>query len=291
MRPVAELDDGLEPERDLVLERPGQMRDRRQLCCVQRRWSLAEHHDVRAGPLGLVHGDVGVAQQVSRGGSSPTDGDADRCREADLDTFDRARCAQHGQHVAGDTLRGGTRVRRVDQQPEFVAAEATHLDLVVLERAEVRADTSQQLVTRGMAERVVDPLEVVEVDDGHGVTGRIGPQPRTQPVEEDVAGPESGERIVLGAVTQLLLGSFEGGDVDRDAGENVAPVHVGSTGEDAKPSRLTVGMEVARGRCGVVAVREAGDDPVVALVEVWCEWLGGELRRRPSEDRFDLTPQ
>jgi len=73
-----------------------------------------------------------------------------------------------------------------------------------------------------MAEAVVDQLEVVDVEEehGHGGAGGLRPaQPLLQPLDEQLAVGEAGERVVGGAVAQGLLGAAaleRGGEHVRD---------------------------------------------------------------------------
>ena len=60
-----------------------------------------------------------------------------------------------------------------EQNHEFVAAQAR--DDIVLARAFAQAfgNLDQQLVARGMAERIVDDLETVEIDEQHRAFARL----------------------------------------------------------------------------------------------------------------------
>ena len=60
----------------------------------------------------------------------------------------------------------------LDHDRELVAAQAGDHVLGPQARAQARGDRDQQLVAGGVAEAVVDRLEVVEVDEQHGSSPR-----------------------------------------------------------------------------------------------------------------------
>jgi len=82
----------------------------------------------------------------------------------------------------------------------------------LLDAAQARRDPAQQPVAGGMPERVVDELEVVEVDeqqrDGALALARAGDR-RAQPGVELRAVREPGQRVVGGEPAQLGLGELE----------------------------------------------------------------------------------
>ena len=71
-----------------------------------------------------------------------------------------------------------------------------------------------------MSERIVDDLEVVEIDEQHGDLGPASRLARQRPfdvIAEEHAIGEPGQRIVEGVVEQLLLEVFLVGPVDEEA--------------------------------------------------------------------------
>ena len=95
------------------------------------------------------------------------------------------------------------------QHDELVAAEAGD---GVARRARSRAEPAghldEQLVAGGVAERVVDDLEAVEVDeeDDDVFASAVGPGERlAQPVEQERAVGQPGERVVEGVVGEACV--------------------------------------------------------------------------------------
>ena len=89
-------------------------------------------------------------------------------------------------------------------------------------RAELRrmADVDEQAVAGLVAERVVDDLEAVEVEEEDGdaaLAPARAPQRLAEAVEEQRAVGQPGERVVQRAVGELELGALALGDVARDA--------------------------------------------------------------------------
>jgi hypothetical protein len=116
--------------------------------------------------LGLVHRQVGVAQHlVGLAVAHVAEGDADARRRPQLGAVDAHRLVQRLQHTLPELQHGGLARWLFDQDRELVAAKPR--DQVV--RAHAVADALrrflQQLVAGRVAERVVDVLEAVEVEE------------------------------------------------------------------------------------------------------------------------------
>ena len=139
--------------------------------------AAVQHHGLRlgvealearlAGHLGLVHGHVGVADQLILVGGALAggrDADAQPYREQLAAGLDRKLEGLHDP--LGDGLGGALGVEGVVQaHGELVAAEPGDLVLRTHTRAQPVSHAHQQLVADGVAERVVDGLEVVDVDE------------------------------------------------------------------------------------------------------------------------------
>ena len=100
---------------------------------------------------------------------------------------------------------------------ELVAAEPRHQVVAAQRVRQPQRDVADQLVADRMAERVVDVLEMVEVDIEH--RGRRGAgahlvDHRLQPFAEEDAVGQAAERVVHGEMAQPR---FAGGDRDRGA--------------------------------------------------------------------------
>jgi hypothetical protein len=192
--------------------------------------------------LGAIEGDVGVAQDLlGRRLLAPAhDHDAGRGRHDHAPAVQLDRLGERGQQVARHLARRVGRGAALEQDGELVAAEPRG---GVAGREPLgqppRADP-QQLVAGGVAERVVDLAEVVEVDEHDGeplllraarVDGVLEPVHEQRPVGEP------GQPVVERAARELLLQRDAVGDVAR-VDDDAA--HGGS------PSRLATRLSTAR---------------------------------------------
>lgn len=94
------------------------------------------------------------------------------CRGADLKrrAGNRERHPQHLCQPCADSFEHGHHQRHIswqvlDKQQELITAVTPGRNSRVAERAQPRADQSQQFIPGGMPKRVVDPLEPVDVDE------------------------------------------------------------------------------------------------------------------------------
>ena len=191
--------------------------------------------------------------------------DADRGADHDVLPADRIGRADRGD----DALRHRHHFRAVvadrGNHRELVAAEPRHQIVAAQRVRQPQRHVADQLVAHGMAERIVDVLEVVEVDIEH--RGRRGAGAHfldhgLEPLAEENTVGQAAERIVHRKVPQPR---FAGGDRHRGA-PHVAQ-HEG--GEQRKAGK----------RDG-----DEGDDAA--------DDLGAGLLRRPGEarDRLALRP-
>ena len=118
------------------------------------------------------------------------------------------------------------RATSFEQDGELVAAEPGDGVARAQRRDERPAICDQQLVAGQVAEAVVDDLEAVEVEEEDGgqplrlAARALDRLP--QPVHEQRAVGQAGERVVEGVVEELLLGLLAVGDVvgvEHDAGD------------------------------------------------------------------------
>ena len=165
-----------------------------------------------AVPLRDVHGDVGVAKQlfgVRRRAARLDEADADAGAWEHLLAVDLELCLEGAQQPGGRV--GGVREvgDAIEQDGELVAAEACdrvgRAGSVALRR---RCDLAQDAVAGGMAEAVVDGLELVEVDehDRYRRSGPLGAGERMlDAVREERSVGEVRHGVVEGLVGELLL--------------------------------------------------------------------------------------
>ena len=129
----------------------------------------------------------------------------------------------------------------LQQHGELVAAQARGGVHAAQGRAQAVGDADEQLVARGVAQRVVDGLEVVEVDERDGddlVVPRRPLQRLLDAVEEQRAVGEAGERVVQRAVAQLglqlaLLGRVA--DAQHEAAHRAVGTQVGDADHHGQP--------------------------------------------------------
>jgi hypothetical protein len=107
---------------------------------------------------------------------------------------------------------------------EFVAAHARDRILFAQRSLQPRGDRLEQLVAGRMAQRVVDDFEAIEVEKHHRQRMLHPPRVRQrdrEPVAEEAAIRQAGQRIVIGLILDLLFHPLALGDVARDA-DNLA---------------------------------------------------------------------
>ncbi len=203
---MAQVDDRLEHDADLVaLERLPE--PERELVtelhlCVHRRVVVREA--VLAGLLGGIHRDVGVPEELV-GGASGRRPARSRCsRDRRLAARKLERPAHRLEERLGDDL-GAAMVDRLEQDGELVAAEARRGVAGAHASGDAAPDLGQHLVADRVAERVVDRLEVVEVEEQDRGGARAVGQRRLDALREERAVREAGERVVEGLMAEPLL--------------------------------------------------------------------------------------
>src|SRR6266508_3653776 len=186
--------------------------------------------------LGLVHGHVGVTDQVERLGARPGDDDADAGVDLDVAAGHRDRRGQCLQQPLGGGERVGGAAGVLDQDDELVAAEPGDGVAGPYVGAQPLGDQGEQLVADLVSEGVVDGLERVQVQQQHGQQAAVAVQAGQgvlQPVVEQRPVGQVGEWVVQGLVVQLLGQALAFGDVGGHADH---------------PGRLAVGGLQWRGR-------------------------------------------
>ncbi|CAM5310249.1 hypothetical protein STANM309S_02206 [Streptomyces tanashiensis] len=177
--------------------------------------------DAGAVALGLVHGDVGPAQQaLGVEGVVGEDGDAGAGLQDEGEPVEVERRGELGDEVAGDPLGAGGGVGRGQQDGELVAAEPGGLGAAGQGEAEPFGDLQEQPVSGEVPEGVVDGAEAVQVDQDEGGAGSLALgllQGVPGPLQEPLAVGEPGERVA-----ELFLGAGAGdpeGGVEGDEGD------------------------------------------------------------------------
>ena len=83
-------------------------------------------------------------------------------------TGELERLVECPEQTLGDQLGTGRKRELCGDDDELVAAEAPDRVGLAHDRVEPRGDRAQQIVAGGVAQRVVDRLEVVEIDEQRG---------------------------------------------------------------------------------------------------------------------------
>ena len=137
-----------------------------------------------------------------------------------------------GQRL-GDPLGDADRVTLIHhvlgQDRELVAAEAGHRVAGAHGLLQPRGDCGEKLVAGRVSQRVVDELELVEVEEEDGDRSLLVPrasQRVLETVEEEVAVRQAGEGIVEGVVAVSLLGVAALDRVRQHVGERLEEAHV-----------------------------------------------------------------
>ena len=232
--PVLPAKKRLDPDDPLIFDRHDRLVKEHQLVALERPpevvldpdplehprvHTVVEHLD-RIGVVGLrpVHGGVGVLEQIGRA-----------CFLAFVEQRD-ARTDAHSVLVVADherpAARGGKALGDPDRRVLVDEVLAEHHELVATEPgdrvsgadggAQSRRQLAQQQVTDVVPAGVVDELEIIEIEEQDRDPGSRPPGPRErvlQPVQEQGAVRQAGQRIVAGLVDQLLGGEVALGHV------------------------------------------------------------------------------
>jgi hypothetical protein len=253
---------------------------------------------VGALTFGVVHRDVGVAQQVlgelvAGLRLRRADRDADAGPHRQLPALDQDRLGQAVQHALGD----GDGLRRhrepVEQDHELVPAEPG--DQVARADAVEQAlgDHHEQPVAGVVAERVVDRLEAVEVEQEHGepAGGRLaGPgHGPFQPRREHRAVRQPGERVMERLMGQLAPAAVAlGQELAQAPAHDQREQQAGDGGRERGEREAATAQDHQRARDqGQPEYREAGERQVRGV------WRGGsgQLHHRRVQGRQPETPE
>ena len=206
-----------------------------------------------ASRFGDIHRDIGVADQfLRRLLARYQSGDPDAGVDGDLLTAD----AERGDELPGDPLRHPGSdlfiLHVLEQHREFIAAEPSDGVAWSQRRADARPNRSQQLVADVVAQRVVNRLEVVEVEEEHRDPALTITVKRVIQVD-----PERGSvrqvrhRVVERLMRELVLECLALTDVariedqtaDRRQGEQVGNGDLGGTVRVVLPSKPALERE------------------------------------------------
>ncbi len=198
--------------------------------------------------------------------------DADSGTDVVLLAGDDERPLERLDQAPGDGEGGIGGFEVVAEQRELVAAEASQRLGGAQRDLQPAGHRREQLVTGGVAEGVVDRLEVVEVDEEDGDRLVAAHQPGEgvlQPIEEQDAVGQAGERVVQRAMLGLALGARA---VDRrrdDVRDRLEELDL-LVGERA-PARAVDAEDAVRALVTANGDGDAAEDPMVVQEPVAAE--------------------
>ena len=266
-------------------ERPAQLAlDRHRVGAVR----LAAGVDLEraaALALGLVHGDVGLADQaVEVVALGRIEHDADARADVDLVLVDAQRLDQGILDLACDGLGLLGPGQALDDDRELVAAGPRDRVGVAQVRGEALRDALQHLVAGGVAERVVDLLEAVKVEEQQPEVAAAAPRAQhrlVQPVAEQRPVGQARERVVLRQERQLVL----------------LPPALGDVAEEHRQARFAgVGVDLEPGIERRVELLEVRHPPLqhralVVRLEGRPQRLGKLVPQHPPQQVLARAPQ
>ena len=175
---------------------------------------------------------------------------------------ERDRRLDGGHHAAGDLDRVQLALGVAQQDRELVAAEPRGRVDRAHAVGQAPGDHLEDLVAGGVAEAVVDVLEVVEVEEQHRHRPLVAAAPDERvldAVAEQRAVRQPGERVVEGLVLEFVLEGLALGDVahvQHDPLDGLVAEQVAGGRLDVAPAALLAGA--ARGTRSATADRRAG---------------------------------
>ena len=170
--------------------------------------ALVEAQRGAAMLLDPVHGVVGVLDQLGHGGTVlRVHRDADAAGDDEVHVLALKRCRQHVQNALAHELTGA-HVGLVQDHDELVAAQARHGVVGAQALLDPVRHLHQHHVAKAVAQRVVDVLEAVQVDEHHGkgAVVALGNCNRLfHPLVQHDAVGQAGERVAVGQVVDATL--------------------------------------------------------------------------------------
>ncbi|MNO75782.1 hypothetical protein D3C76_668410 [compost metagenome] len=178
--------------------------------------------------------------------------------------FDLERRADRVDQPLRGVARGIPAVQASEDHGELVATQTGQGVVLAQLAAQALAQGAQQLVAETMAEGVVDVLEVVQVQaqrSGQFLAVVAAHQGLLEPLVEQRAVGQPGERVVMGHVVDLRMGGQLFGGVLGDEQHVVGlPLPVlAEQGTAAQGTRATGGVDARLGRVTFAAARAPGE--------------------------------
>ena len=180
---------------------------------------------VAPGILGSVHGVIRVLQQ-RLGGVAVVgeEGDPDAGRDEKLVSLNADRTGDPFQNLLSDLRCVLVLLETRQQNGELIAAHPGDAVFLAERGLQPYGHGFQQLIAQAVAERVVDDLEAIEIEEHDGERPLQPPgvrQGHGQPIAKQTAVGKPGQRVVIGLIFDLLFGVLSLRDVARDGDELV----------------------------------------------------------------------
>ena len=164
---------------------------------------------VASGLLGLVHGRVGIAQNLL--GVLAVVGDhryADTGPDMKIAPLEREGLPQHMQNLLGHAFHGGRVIDTGEHDQEFVAGQARHHIVGTQAAGQAIRHLDQHQVAGAMTEGIVDLLEAIQIqvhDHGLLALALAHADRLLHAIETEYAVGQAGQGIEIGLLDQLLL--------------------------------------------------------------------------------------
>ena len=186
---------------------------------------------VAARRLGLIHGNIRLLQSFVGGFAAiPDDGDADASAAATLTAVEQVRLVDGRQNLLADGFGLGrgflwSPAQIFEQHQKLISAQASGGVGFAGAGDNALGDFVEQKVACLMAEGVVQGLEMIQIDEQQrlrAAASGAGSQGLAQPVQQQAAVGQTGQRVIEGEIADLVLGRLGMGDIPYlcdDAGD------------------------------------------------------------------------
>jgi hypothetical protein len=181
--------------------------------------AIEKHMPAAPGGLGAIQSEVGIAEQLLGAGAiARIDRQPDADLDVDLPGTDRERRVERAQRALRQLLRAVLDFGAADHDRELIAAQAGHKAGPRERGAQMAGDGAEHLIAAGMAERIVDLLELVDVDHQQRHLALLrggGGEPGGQILVQRIAIGEPGQGVVLGEIADSLRFALAHRDVPQ----------------------------------------------------------------------------
>ena len=225
------------------------------------------------GTLGRVEGEVGLTEHLGGPACPGCRGHADAHRRRQP-AGDVERGAESVHDPRGHLLDVGGVRGALDEYRELVPAEPCCRVARPQDAGEAGGDGDQEVVAHAVAHRVVDELEVVQVDEkdpNHTSATVAGTERPLDPIPEQHPVRQTGERVVERTVSELVLQFPLLGDIpqgEHDAAHRRVVAEVAGGDLDIEAAAIRAHDLVAAGGAGGRPTGPHGEQRTLGIVVV-----------------------